>query len=242
MLGFKPPKDKGSSDLVAVERVWDHHDSGDGRDAVGWVARTLAIGLCLSLAVNVVLGQAISRLTPLKEKVPYVLTVAPAMDAVVEATPLRRRTSSFAVQERAWVAQYVRIREGVVNDRTLMADRLRPNDGWVVRRSSKDVYEDFKRRNQKFVGQALDRGAQREVRIESVTSVSPGLYYVDFLLKDVEKGQDLGQHPMRVLLRVGYPELVELNGTIIEGEGLLPADSDIAFGFRVIQYDLTRRT
>ncbi|WP_211111982.1 VirB8/TrbF family protein [Azospirillum aestuarii] len=230
------------SNLVAVERVWDKHDSGDGIGVVGWVARLLGILLCLSMALNITLGQALVRLTPLKEKIPYAITVAPAMDAVVEAAPLRRQTTSFAVTERAWVAQYVRIREGVVADEGLMKVRMRPTDGWVARRSTTEVYEGFRARNQKLVIQALARGAERAVKIESINLASPGLYYVDFTVRDTEKGMELGTQSLRVLLRIGYPELVELDGTIVEGEGLLPQDSDLAFGFRVIQYDLSRRS
>lgn len=88
-----------------------------------WIARAFAIGMFLSLCLNVVLGVAIGTLSPLVRVEPMLLTFKDRSEQIVKIEPFERGTSGFELMTEALVRDYVLSRHEIVLDESEMRRR-----------------------------------------------------------------------------------------------------------------------
>lgn len=236
-----PPVKAVKGPLTRLEGVVDGVDTG--RDAPAF-----RVALLVSVACNLVLGAVVCVLTgilvmlfPLKEKVPWLLTLHDAKDAVVEVQPVQMRSTAMLRAEEAWVRSYVLARESVVRDPQEMAERVRkPGQGdpggFIARRSSPQVFESFLARQEDFIRQALARGVSREVTLEDpVENPGSGLWTVTLRVEERDRGRVLASSRWRVRIRVAFVgyEAQARSFSLQQDERWLAE----LFGFKVVQYD-----
>ncbi len=225
---------------VPVEQVFGDGDTGHSQRALVLVARLLAGYSVLVTVAVILLALAVSKLVPLQKPFPYLVTLSPKVDAVVSVEPLSRRAQGWEMAERAWIAEYVRKREGIEPDREVMRLRVQPG-GWVATRSTGEVWNEFRQRNQKLIVRALDRSATRRVTVDGLSQIDPHLWTVDFTVRDFEKGQELQTLPLRTLVRVAY-RTVEFDAVTFSNGDVPVEEIERAFGFVVVQYEPSGRS
>ena len=81
-----------------------------------WIARAFAIGMFLSLCLNVVLGIAINALSPLIRVEPMLVTFKDHSEQLVKIEPFERGTSGFELMTESLVRDYVLSRHEIVLD------------------------------------------------------------------------------------------------------------------------------
>lgn len=152
-----------------------------------WIARAFAIGMFLSLCLNVVLGVAIGALSPLIRVEPMLVTFKDRSEQIVKIEPFERGTTGFELMTEALVRDYVLSRHEIVLDEAEMRRRW-GGRGMVSHRSSPEEYA-------RFVAEAApkyDENRQmrmvRTVAVRRVSKIAEGYWQVEFVTQDFAGG------------------------------------------------------
>jgi type IV secretion system protein VirB8 len=169
-----------------------------------WIARAFAIGMFLSLCLNVVLGVAIGTLSPLVRVEPMLLTLKDRSEQIVKIEPFERGTSGFELMTESLVRDYVLSRHEVVIDETEMRRRW-GGRGIVAHRSSDEEYARFVAETAPKYEELRQMRLMRTVAIRRVSKIAEGYWQVEFLTQDFTGGSKLVAEKRWVAsLTVGY--------------------------------------
>lgn len=220
-------------DQIPAEEEFSGRDSGHAYRAVKAALWAFAVAFFVSMMINVGLALVIFRMFPLNKLEPFLLTVHPATEQVVEIESLRKNGEGIQILERAWVRQYVEYRETILPNSATMQQRA---GTWVSRRSTNTVFERFRRTNLGTVKDAIARQVSRNVVVGAVTRTAPQAYVVEFSTEDFDRdGNSLRKKvKWRAVVEVLYSAFDVKRRTYEFGK------ADNPLGFKVIKYALSR--
>lgn len=209
-----------------------------GHDWRRWppTARLFATAFFASLGLNLVLVGALVSLLPLLRIEPFLVTVQPESRVAVRVDSLREDKRALNVVVEAWVHQYVDYRHAILPDEAAMKERI----VWVAARSEEKVFAEYRENDRALVNQAIADGTTRTVAERVLSNPAPGLYLVDFALKDTLKGTALRRDGREAVRRFRATVRVELRPRVATREDLRrEADpASYSFGFTVVRYEV----
>jgi type IV secretion system protein VirB8 len=169
-----------------------------------WIARAFAIGMFLSLCLNVVLGVAIGTLSPLVRVEPMLLTLKDRSEQIVKVEPFERGTSGFELMTESLVRDYVLSRQEIVLDEAEMRRRW-GGRGIVAYRSSDDEYARFVAETAPKYEELRQMRLMRTVAMRRVSKIADGYWQAEFVTQDFTGGVKLVAEKQWVAsLTVGY--------------------------------------
>jgi type IV secretion system protein VirB8 len=194
-----------------------------------WIARAFAIGMFLSLCLNVVLGVAIGTLSPLVRVEPMLLTFKDRSEQIVKIEPFERGTSGFELMTEALVRDYVLSRHEIVLDETEMRRRW-GGRGIVAHRSSDEEYARFVADVAPKYEELRQMRLMRTVAIRRVSRIADGYWQVEFATQDFTGGVKLVAEKRWVAsLTVGYvPREVSWEDRYMNPLGFIVTDYSVA--------------
>lgn len=152
-----------------------------------WIARAFAIGMFLSLCLNVVLGIAIGTLSPLIRVEPMLVTFKERSEQIVKIEPFERGTSGFELMTEALVRDYVLSRHEIVLDEAEMRRRW-GGKGMVSHRSSAEEYARFVAETAPKYDESRQLRLMRTVAVHRVSKIADGYWQVEFTTQDFANG------------------------------------------------------
>lgn len=169
-----------------------------------WIARAFAIGMFLSLCLNVVLGMAITGLAPLVRVEPMLLTFKDRSEQIVKIEPFQRGSSGFELMTEMLVRDYVLSRHEILLDENEMRRRW-GGHGLVAYRSAPEEYSRFVAETAPRFEALRQARLVRTVTIHRVSKIADGYWQVAFSTEDqvdaVRKG---GEERWVASLTVAY--------------------------------------
>lgn len=169
-----------------------------------WIARAFAIGMFLSLCLNVVQGIAIGALSPLVRVEPMLVTFKDKSEQLVKIEPFERGTSGFELMTEALVRDYVLSRHEIVLDETELRRRW-GGRGIVAHRSSPEEYSRFVSETAPKYDEIRQKRLMRTVTVHRVSKIADGYWQVEFATQDFLGGATkIGEQRWVASLTVGY--------------------------------------
>jgi type IV secretion system protein VirB8 len=169
-----------------------------------WIARAFAIGMFLSLCLNVVLGLAIGSLAPLVRVEPMLLTFKDHSEQIVKIEPFQRGTAGFELMTEMLVRDYVLSRHEISLDENEMRRRW-GGHGLVAFRSSPEEYGRFVAETAPRFDALRQARLVRGVAIHRVSKIADGYWQVAFSTEDRgEGGRKLAEDRWVASLSVAY--------------------------------------
>lgn len=153
-----------------------------------WIARAFAIGLFLSLCLNIVLGFAIFSLSPLVRVEPMLLTFKDRSEQIVKLEPFQRGSNGFEVMTEMLVRDYVLSRHEILLDEPEMKRRW-GGKGLVAFRSTPEEYARFVAETAPRFEALRQARLMRHVVIHRVSKIADGFWQVAFSTEDSKEGQ-----------------------------------------------------
>lgn len=150
-----------------------------------WTARAFAIGMFLSLCVNVSLGFAIAGLSPLVRVEPMLLSFKDKSDQLVKVEPFSRGTKGFELMTEMLVRDYVLSRHEIVIDEDEMKRRW-GGSGVVAHRSDAEEYQRFVSEMAPKYEEIRQKRLVRTVTIHRVSKIAEGYWQVEFSTNDYD--------------------------------------------------------
>lgn len=150
-----------------------------------WTARAFAIGMFLSLSVNVALGFALAGLSPLVRVEPMLLTFKEKNEQLVRVEPFSRGTKGFELMTEMLVRDYVLSRNEIVLDEDEMKRRW-GGGGLVAHRSDTDEYRRFVSEMAPKYEEIRQRRLLRTVIVHRVSKIAEGYWQVEFSTNDTD--------------------------------------------------------
>ena len=144
-----------------------------------WTARAFAIGMFLSICLNVVLGFAIASLAPLVRVEPMLLTLRDKSEQIVRIEPFTKGAKGFDVMTEALVRDYVLSRHEIVLDEAEMRRRW-GGQGLVAFRSSTEEYLRFVRDTSPKYEELRPKRIVRSVHIHRTSKIAEGYWQAEF--------------------------------------------------------------
>lgn len=158
-----------------------------------WTARAFAIGMFLSLCLNVVLGFAIAGLSPLVRVEPMLLSFRDKSEQIVKVEPLAKGTNGFEVMTEALVRDYVLSREEIALDEGEMRRRW-GGAGLVAHRSDGEEYRRFVAETAPKYEEIRQKHLVRTVGVHRVSKIAEGYWQVEFSTDDLDAtGRKVGE-------------------------------------------------
>jgi type IV secretion system protein VirB8 len=194
-----------------------------------WIARAFAIGMFLSLCLNVVLGVAIGTLSPLVRVEPMLLTFKDRSEQIVKIEPFERGTSGFELMTEALVRDYVLSRHEIVLDEADMRRRW-GGRGIVAHRSSDEEYARFVTETAPKYEELRQMRLMRTVAVRRVSRIADGYWQVEFVTQDFTGGVKLVAEKQWVAsLTIGYvPREVSWEDRYMNPLGFIVTDYSVA--------------
>jgi len=194
-----------------------------------WIARAFAIGMFLSLCLNVVLGVAIGALAPLVRVEPMLLTLKDRSEQIVKIEPFERGTSGFELMTESLVRDYVLSRHEVVLDEAEMRRRW-GGRGIVAHRSSDEEYARFVAETAPRYEELRQMRLMRTVAIRRVSKIAEGYWQVEFLTQDFAGGvKQVAEKQWVASLTIGYvPREVSWEDRYMNPLGFIVTDYSVA--------------
>lgn len=169
-----------------------------------WIARAFAIGMFLSLCLNVVQGVAIGALSPLVRVEPMLVTFKDRNEQIVKIEPFERGTSGFELMTEALVRDYVLSRHEIVLDESELRRRW-GGRGIVAHRSSSEEYTRFVSETAPKYDEIRQKRLMRTVTVHRVSKIADGYWQVEFATQDFVGGvTKIGEQRWVASLTVGY--------------------------------------
>jgi len=169
-----------------------------------WIARAFAIGMFLSLCLNVVQGLAIGALSPLVRVEPMLVTFKDRSEQLVKIEPFERGTSGFELMTESLVRDYVLSRHEIMLDEAELRRRW-GGRGLVAHRSSPEEYSRFVSETAPKYDEIRQKRLMRTVSVHRVSKIADGYWQVEFVTQDFTGGTTkLGEQRWVASLTVGY--------------------------------------
>jgi type IV secretion system protein VirB8 len=169
-----------------------------------WIARAFAIGMFLSLCLNVVLGMAVGGLAPLVRVEPMLVTFKDRSDQIVKIEPFERGTRGFELMTEMLVRDYVLSRQEILLDEVEMRRRW-GGHGVVAHRSSAEEYSRFVAETAPKFEEIHQARLSRAVAIHRVGKIADGFWQVAFTTEDYKGGgTKIGENHWVASLTVSY--------------------------------------
>jgi type IV secretory pathway component VirB8 len=150
-----------------------------------WTARAFAIGMFLSLCVNVVLGFAIAGLSPLVRVEPMLLSFKDKSDQIVKVEPFSRGTKGFELMTEMLVRDYVLSRHEIFLDEEEMKRRW-GGGGMIAHRSDSEEYRRFVADMAPKFEEIRQKRLVRKVIVHRVSKIAEGYWQVEFSTNDYD--------------------------------------------------------
>lgn len=187
--GFGVRQESTDSGLVAADRLGIYPAECDVPALEGrrylWTARAFAIGMFLSLCVNVALGFAIAGLSPLVRVEPMLLSFKDKSEQLVKVEPFSRGTKGFDLMTEMLVRDYVLSRQEIVLDEEEMKRRW-GGAGVVAHRSDEDEYRRFVAEMASKYEEIRQKRLVRTVIVHRVSRIAEGYWQVEFSTNDYD--------------------------------------------------------
>jgi type IV secretion system protein VirB8 len=169
-----------------------------------WIARAFAIGMFLSLCLNIVLGTAIGGLAPMVRVEPMLLTFKDRSEQIVKIEPFQRGSSGFELMTEMLVRDYVLSRHEILLDEPEMRRRW-GGRGLVAFRSSPEEYARFVAETAPHFEELRQGRLTRTVAIHRVSKIADGFWQVAFSTQDNKQGTGkIGEDHWVASLSVAY--------------------------------------
>ncbi len=152
-----------------------------------WIARAFAIGMFLSLCLNLVLGVALGALSPLVRVEPMLVTFKDRSEQIVRIEPFERGTSGFELMTESLVRDYVLSRHEIVQDEAELRRRW-GGRGLVAHRSSREEYARFVSETAPKYDEIRQMRLMRTVAVHRVSKIADGYWQVEFITQDFSGG------------------------------------------------------
>lgn len=150
-----------------------------------WTARAFAIGMFLSLCVNVALGFALAGLSPLVRVEPMLLSFKEKSEQIVKVEPFSRGTRGYELMTEMLVRDYVLSRHEIVLDEDEMRRRW-GGSGIVAHRSDAEEYRRFVAEMASKYEEIRQRKLVRTVTVHRVSRVAEGYWQAEFSTDDYD--------------------------------------------------------
>jgi type IV secretory pathway component VirB8 len=247
--GFKPRASSGernqSSSAAAFEPMLP--DGGAGQnDQIGrypaefqvtalegrrylWTARAFAIGMYISLALNVMLVGSLVAITPLKRVEPFLVSFSKKDQQVVRLEPFARGMPGYAAMTEFVVQEYVKMFQEIIPDEKETLARYKD---YLQSRTDPGLYQSFVGNELPKFAEARSKGVTRTVEVKGITKISEGLYQVEFITRDFDRsGTEILNGELVATMRVTFlPQKVDFNARFVN-----------PLGFTVQQYSVSKR-
>ena len=223
----------GTASVVAADRLGVYPAERDVPALEGrrylWIARAFAIGMFLSLCLNVILGISIGALSPLVRVEPMLVTFKDRSEQLVKIEPFERGTSGFELMTEALVRDYVLSRHEIVLDETELRRRW-GGRGIVAHRSSSEEYSRFVSETAPRYDEIRQRRLVRTVAVHRVSKIADGYWQVEFVTQDFLSGvTKAGEQRWVASLTVGYvPREVSWEDRYMNPLGFIVTDYSVA--------------
>lgn len=194
-----------------------------------WIARAFAIGMFLSLCLNVVLGIAVNALSPLIRVEPMLVTFKDHSEQLVKIEPFERGTSGFELMTESLVRDYVLSRHEIVLDEGELRRRW-GGRGMVAHRSSPEEYARFVAETAPKYDEIRQRRLMRTVAVHRVSKIAEGYWQVEFATEDFIGGvTKIGEQRWVASLTIGYvPREVSWEDRYMNPLGFIVTEYSIA--------------
>jgi type IV secretory pathway component VirB8 len=194
-----------------------------------WTARAFAIGMYVSLALNLMLAGALVAITPLKRVEPFLVNFSPKDQQVLRIEPFARATPGFEVMTEYLIHEYVKMLHEIIPDEKETLARYK---GFLQSRTDPGQYDYFVRNDLAKFAEARSKGATRTIDIKRVNKLSEGYYQVEFTANDFDRsGNEILTSDLVATMRIAFvPSQVDFSNRFVN-----------PLGFTVQQYSLSRR-
>jgi type IV secretion system protein VirB8 len=194
-----------------------------------WIARAFAIGMFLSLCLNVVLGLAITALAPLVRVEPMLLTFKDRSEQIVKIEPFERGTLGFELMTETLVRDYVLSRHEIVVDENEMRRRW-GGHGLVAHRSGADEYRRFVAEAAPKFDEIRASRLTRTVIVHRVGKIADGYWQVAFSTEDFAgSGSKIAENRWVASLTITYvPREVSWEDRYMNPLGFIVTDYAVA--------------
>jgi type IV secretory pathway component VirB8 len=194
-----------------------------------WTARAFAIGMYISLALNLMLAGALVAITPLKRVEPFLVNFSPKDQQVLRIEPFARVTPGFEVMTEYLIREYVKMLHEIIPDEKETLARYK---GFLQSRTDPGQYDYFVRNDLVKFAEARSKGATRTIDVKRVNKLSEGYYQVEFAANDFDRsGNEILTSDLVATMRIAFvPSQVDFSNRFVN-----------PLGFTVQQYSLSRR-
>ncbi len=194
-----------------------------------WTARAFAIGMYISLALNLMLAGALVAITPLKRVEPFLVNFSPKDQQVVRIEPFARAAQGFDVMTEFLIREYVKMLHEIIPDEKETLARYK---GFLQSRTDPGQYDYFVRNDLAKFAEARSKGATRTVDVKRVNKLSEGYYQIEFTAHDFDRsGNEILTSDLVATMRIAFvPGQVDFSNRFVN-----------PLGFTVQQYSLSRR-
>lgn len=184
-----------SEDKLGVYPTEVHVPSLENRRAL-WTARAFAIGMFLSLAVNIALGFALAALEPWEKRIqPMLITVKSKTDQIMRVEPFEKDVKGIELLTESMVRDYIVNRESIIIDDKIMENIWGPK-GYIYWRSTPAVYKVFKKQLPEYK-KRFEKQLHRDVEIlamEKIPSAKQETWSIKFKTIDInDKSNEIAE-------------------------------------------------
>lgn len=217
-----------SADVIGQYPADVHVPPLEGRRYL-WTSRAFAIGMYLSLLLNIIMATALSIAWNLKEVVPMLVQFDEKKDTFVRILPIQKDMPGVQLMTEKLVGEYVKMREEVVLNEAEMKERY---SNYILNRTTADEYRRFIQQKSGAYKAFVEGEITRKVDIENVDLTPKGYYTVDYVTHDFNTDQDeIASRKWRAFITVDY-----LPRTVAYSERFVNP-----LGFQVTRYSVNQR-
>ena len=225
---FKHSQEGSCDALISRGRLID---TGHSYRLLIWVSRLFGFGLLVSLLINIINGFLLWNLFPLKQSIPFFVTLSPKSEQIILIEPINMKTNGFDIMTESLARHYVKLRESF--DFQTESQRWRE----VYWLSTPEIFEHFKHlmnNTQNGVYEARkSKKYYRNVTILSVSTLSkdPCIIQVEWSSQDYCQGDSSLRNHWISTLSIGYsPQNVKFEDRFMN-----------PLGFTVMAYNVSEK-
>lgn len=187
----RPAGDGATGDRLGIYPAERDVPALEGRRYL-WTARAFAIGMFLSLCLNVALASAVAGLSPLVRVEPMLLTFKDKSEQIVKIEPFTKGTNGFELMTEMLVRDYVLSRHEIALDEGEMRRRW-GGRGIVAHRSDPEEYRRFVAETAPKYEEIRQKRLTRTVTIHRVSKIAEGYWQVEFSTADMDGSRKIAE-------------------------------------------------
>lgn len=199
-----------------------------------WMSRILGFVASLSIILNISLTWAMIGILPLKQTIPFVLTLTEGGEMFGEVKPFLENMGGLSAITENNVRKYIKLRNEIVRSDAIMEQRWLEN-GSIDLMSSDSEYNRFRSYIIPIFQDLRKNDVTQEVKITAVNAIRENAFYnVEF--------ETIGRGPNdKVVDRARWVAILEVTYTTIEN---VPYESRLVnpTGFQVVNYTISQKS